>query len=243
MFANQQLEALPAPAVPDPAPMATTGPLSNARHEAFAVAVASGATLDAAYVEAGYSPTNANALAYRVKQRPEVRRRINELLQGQAANVDRVSHLLLLDSIATADATEISYVVREPCSSCWPDTALADATGRAVAGLGPMPNTNDARSDCVACNGAGSTRAVIRPTSEWSPQARALFESASTDRYGVTTVKIKDQAKYAAMLAERMPGWIAPARSASVVAHVNVPIPDSVAPADALAFLKTLVPA
>jgi hypothetical protein len=224
------------------APNAAPGPLANARHEAFAVAVASGATLDAAYVEAGYSRANANALAYRVKQRPEVRRRINELLQGQAANVDRVAHLLMLDSIATADATELTYVVREPCPSCWPDIALAGAMGRAVAARAAMPDTNDARSDCAACSGSGTTRAVIRPTSEWSPQARALFESASTDRYGVTTVKIKDQAKYAAMLAERMPGWIAPERTISANVNVNVPLPDNITPEAALAFLATLKP-
>jgi hypothetical protein len=223
---------------------APSRPLDNEQHERFAVALANGATLEAAYVEAGYKPTNANANAYRLRTRPEVRQRIHALLQAQAANVDKAAHLLLLDAIATADATEISYVVREPCPSCWPDAALADAMGRTLADKTPMPDTSAVQNDCITCGGEGRTRAIIRPTSEWSPQARMLFESASTDRYGVTTVKLKDQAKYAAMLAERMPGWKSPIDTRSLNANINydVPIPANMSNEEALAFLATLVP-
>lgn len=56
--------------------------LRNARHEAFARAIAEGKSADDAYVVAGYSPNRGNAA--RLKANEGVRKRVGELL-GKAA--------------------------------------------------------------------------------------------------------------------------------------------------------------
>jgi phage terminase small subunit len=56
--------------------------LANARHERFAVEVASGKSADAAYAEAGYSPSRKNASRLRANE--DVSARIDELLSRVA---------------------------------------------------------------------------------------------------------------------------------------------------------------
>jgi hypothetical protein len=61
------------------APVRKLGMLSNARHEAFAHAIARGATVDAAYVEAGFRPNRGNAS--RLNSYEGVKARVAELRQ------------------------------------------------------------------------------------------------------------------------------------------------------------------
>ena len=62
------------------------GPLQNARHEAFAQALAKGMTADAAYQEAGYKAHRGNAATLRANQ--NVRRRVEEITAKAAARVE-----------------------------------------------------------------------------------------------------------------------------------------------------------
>ncbi len=62
--------------------------LKNARHERFAIEVASGKSADAAYADAGYSPSRKNAARLRANE--DISSRIEELLShvAQEAKID-----------------------------------------------------------------------------------------------------------------------------------------------------------
>ncbi len=73
--------------------------LDNARHEAFAQALAKGMSADAAYQEAGYKANRGNATTLKANQ--SVKDRVAEI-QGKAAirteiTIDRISDMLLED--------------------------------------------------------------------------------------------------------------------------------------------------
>ncbi len=59
-----------------------TGPLPNARHEAFARALAGGMAADTAYAAAGYRPNRGNAV--RMKSNESIRARVAELVDAAA---------------------------------------------------------------------------------------------------------------------------------------------------------------
>jgi len=63
-----------------------SGPLSNARHERFAQALADGETADAAYEIAGYRPNRGNAATLKAKQ--NIRNRVDEILGAAAARAE-----------------------------------------------------------------------------------------------------------------------------------------------------------
>ena len=62
------------------------GPLTNARHERFAQAIAMGQTQAEAYVEAGYKPSEPNASTLRSNQK--VAARIAEILDRSSMRVE-----------------------------------------------------------------------------------------------------------------------------------------------------------
>jgi phage terminase small subunit len=61
------------------------GPLKNARHERFAVAIATGMPASTAYVEAGFAYNEGNAI--RLKGNEKVAARIEELVRQRAERV------------------------------------------------------------------------------------------------------------------------------------------------------------
>lgn len=77
--------------------------LENVKHEAFALEVAEGRTLLEAHKAAGYVPDAGNAK--RLRKRPEVRSRIQELLNEAAEfrNVRRVRVVLEVDRVGRAN--------------------------------------------------------------------------------------------------------------------------------------------
>jgi phage terminase small subunit len=77
--------------------------LENVKHEAFALEYAEGRTLLEAHKAAGYVPDAGNAK--RLRKRPEVRARIQELRQEAAefANVRRVRVVLEVDRVGRAN--------------------------------------------------------------------------------------------------------------------------------------------
>jgi phage terminase small subunit len=80
-----------APSLPDQAP------LTNPRHEAFALALAAGASADAAYVAAGYRRNRGNAA--RLKANESIQRRVAEI-SGTAAALAEVDLAAVLRAYA-----------------------------------------------------------------------------------------------------------------------------------------------
>lgn len=73
--------------------------LRNIRHEKFAQALAAGKQQAASYVEAGYSPGGADSAAWKAANRPDVKQRITELLQGSARK-DQAATQKAVDELA-----------------------------------------------------------------------------------------------------------------------------------------------
>lgn len=73
-----------------------SGPLTNARHERFAQALASGETADAAYEIAGFKPNRGNAATLKAKQ--SVQDRVAEILVAAADRVE-VTQSYVISSI------------------------------------------------------------------------------------------------------------------------------------------------
>ncbi len=229
------------PATVDDAPPDVVGlALSNPRHEMFAQHLVAGLPARSAYVAAGYGggARGAQSHAWQLAARPDIRRRVGELLAPAAAAIDKSAHLLLLDMVARADPTELSYPVTKPCPLCWPAERMTAVVGAALQAHAPMPDLTAPDEQCAACEGYGLTRTVITDSRTWSPAARALFDSASTDRFGVTTIKTKDQARYAQMLAERLYGWQAPRQSENLNLNANVDVPANAKPETLLAAIR-----
>ena len=83
---------------------------------------------------------------------------------------------------------------------------------------------------------------MITDTVDLSAAGRAIYRGAKQNDKGAIEVQLADRQAAIAELNRMQPGALAATRSASVVAHVNVPIPDNISAADGLAFLKSLTP-
>jgi len=110
-------------------------PLANARHEAFAQALAKGSTADAAYAECGYRPNRGNAI--RLKANEHIRSRVAALIDARAERAV-VEIAEVIDALARIAFTGMSRFLRigpdgEPIidlSACTPADLdlLAEAT-------------------------------------------------------------------------------------------------------------------
>lgn len=81
----------------------------------------------------------------------------------------------------------------------------------------------------------------ITPTDELSEAGRALFKGVRQRSDGSIHVLLEDRQAASDQLNKMQSVYVT--RSVSLNANVTVPVPDSISPADALAFLKTLAPA
>jgi phage terminase small subunit len=185
--------------VPINAVSATVGtPLENERHERFVLALLAGEPLGDAYVLAGYR-VGSRAAAWnhgcRLRAQPAVQARLRELTAQAAAAVviDRVTLLAELHEIATADPSELSRVVIDPCPACWPDEALGAAADRWLTGQGEPPDTTAPEPRCKSCRGRGVSRVVHTATENLSGSARRLYAGAKTKSDGSVEVAIVDQ--------------------------------------------------
>ena len=205
--------------------------------------------------------------AFQLLRVPAVKARIRELqaAAAQDAVFNVRERMLALHEIANADASEISRVVTGACRHChgkaggfqWIDQdelneAIEKAQLRIEAGAKRVhipterggfgfDASRPPREGCRRCAGNGLSRVVITPTSEWSPAARKLFKAARQRSDGTIELELESRQAASEQLA-KLAGWNVD-RSVSLTAHVNVPIPDSISPAEALEFLKTLAPA
>lgn len=76
----------------------STGLLRNRRYELFAQGLAAGYDPAKAYQEAGFKGKNPTAAAYRISAKPEVQRRVKELLKNSAIRAE-LSRKDILDRI------------------------------------------------------------------------------------------------------------------------------------------------
>jgi|HubBroStandDraft_1064217.scaffolds.fasta_scaffold55785_2 hypothetical protein len=208
--------------------------LSNPRHEAYAQAVADGASYADAYRLAGYVDNNGNA--YKPAAIPTVAARIRMLstaaaerrVQSIAARMD------LLDTIVHTNADEVVRVVSVPCPGCWSELAIADAMGRALAGKAATPNLDAAQPDCKACRGLNVMQA-LKPTDELSAAGRAIFRGVKLTANGIEPV-LADRQQALAELNRMQPGALAATRSLSL--SINAMVPAARDPRDPDAALR-----
>jgi hypothetical protein len=79
------------------------GPLENPQHEYFAQRMAAGAAADMAYLAAGYQTVNVKQAAWRLKNRPEVIKRIEELKQEFAEKLKETSIAVVKERVNELD--------------------------------------------------------------------------------------------------------------------------------------------
>jgi len=180
-------------------PATTVGtPLDNERHERFCHALIAGEPLGDAYQLAGFRSGSRGAAwnnASRLRAQPTVQARLRELTTQAAAAVviDRATLLYELHELATADPSELSRVVIDPCPACWSDEALGAAMDRWIAGQGEAPDTDNPQPGCKSCRSRGVSRVVHTATEELSGAARRLYAGAKTKSDGSVEVAIVDQ--------------------------------------------------
>jgi hypothetical protein len=222
----------------------------------------------AAYVHA-YEPktTNRRSLrntAFRLANHPKVRARLAVL---QAAAADRcvttnADLMAALEELVEVDPNELVAVVVSCCRYChgahherqWstPDE-YALACAKAI-DRGERPPTDaggygftldrEAHGDCPQCHGAGDARVHFSSTAEASRGARRLLRGVELYPDGrLKRLHLHDQTALRVEL-HKLRGMVVD-RSASVVAHVNVPNLADIAadPEKALEYIASLRPA
>jgi hypothetical protein len=229
-----------------PVPVST---LSD-KHERFVQEyVSNGGNLSEAYRAVYPACTDREAVwsaACRLRARADVRARIADIVATAAerALVKPEQLMRELQEIVDADATELSRVVACACPDCWPDAVYAAAYGACLAArtrgeTASEPDVSQPRPGCPAH--PRKHRAVIyTPTDQLSGPVRRLIRTVRAKGDDID-VQVIDQ--FAARQELHTLRKMRVTQTVSASLNVNVPIPDSVAPADALAFLKTLVPA
>lgn len=100
------------------------GPLDNSRHEKFSQLVASGKSDLAAYVEAGFSKSNAKGNACRLRENQGVLQRIRSLRQKSVAKVEKELEIdtdwvkrQYLD-VVVADPSDLAEIIICACRHC-----------------------------------------------------------------------------------------------------------------------------
>ncbi|HEY4215011.1 MAG TPA: terminase small subunit [Steroidobacteraceae bacterium] len=235
------------------------------KQEAFSQAYVAHGNATRAYREAfdcdpTTKPATIRQRAYDLVHDPGVAARIRELYAAAAVDtvVDARSRMVRLQEIVEADPGELVRVVAEPCRHCygdghayqWIDPAEHAAACVAATRDGqPWPDcdggfgfdpTRDPAPDCIRCRGEGVTRVAITPTDKLSPSARRLLKSIRQKASGEIEVRLHDPLVASDQLNRMQAVYLD--RSVSINANVNVPVPEAVSAADALAFLKTLTP-
>lgn len=186
--------------------------LENPKHELFAQDRAKGATVDEAYVSAGYKPNRGNA--GRLNANESVQARIAELQKAGAdkAEITIAGVLSELWRIGTADPGELIEWRNGACRYCWGKGHRYQETPRqhaerlaqwerdrlaaagsdleadflqfdARGGIG-FDATRAPNPACPECFGQGEGSAVLKDTRRLSPAARALYAGVKVTKDG-----------------------------------------------------------
>lgn len=162
-----------------------------------------------AAIRAGYSAKTAGAQAFKLLQKAEIlnaldmRRR--ELAKTTGVTPERVVEELA--RIAFADPRELVEIKVGCCRHCHGEgfkyqrsvgEMNADMARHALKGLDMAEfdemggiGYNPLRKphpECTGCGGDGQSRTVLKPSSELSPAALALYAGAKTTKYGIDVV-------------------------------------------------------
>lgn len=155
--------------------------LKNAKHEAFAQALAKGEPADAAYVQAGFKPNRGNASVLKHKQ--NIVNRVAEILERNEANEIKANEKVIEKLSITKErvAAELSKI------------AFLDIRSAVRWGISPI-DTNAAEA---SPNGLGIYPVELVPSSEISDEAAAAISEVSLTQTGI---KIKMHDKRAALM-------------------------------------------
>ena len=185
-----------------PNALATVDPRLTDSQERFAVHYATHGDPTGAYRHA-YDVTTTNiktqrAAASRLLAHPGVAQRIVTLRNAAAAGGDAMTAQRLirdLEDMVNVDTNDLMQLRIVPCPACWPDDVLASAAGRALAALGPWPDSSEPRDDCPACAGSGRPVGHLANTADLPLPARRLFKGIQFyPDGGVKQVLLHDQA-------------------------------------------------
>jgi hypothetical protein len=213
------------------------------RQENYARCVAAGMSYAEAFRAAGCVASTAGSMSQQIQKlnkTPHVRARITEL-RGRADEeiISTIAERMMwLRLIIQADPSEISRIVRDPCTHCWPEVEIAAAYSahfmpcEFVEERGALPDITRPRATCTHCRGEGYARVVLTPTDELSPAARALFIGASQNDKGVIEIETHDQMAAAEMLNKLQSAYVT--RSLNINANMSVPTARDASPDDAL---------
>lgn len=224
------------PALPAPRPI-------SARQERYARCVASGMSYAEAFRQAGCVASTAGSMSGQIQglnRDQRVRARIAELKPKiDAETVSTIAERMAwLRLIVQADPEELSRLVRDPCTHCWPEAEVARAF---AAHFTPcefneerpaLPDTKRPRGNCEHCRGEGYARVVLTPTDELSPAARALFKGAEQNEKGVIKIFTHDQMAAAEMLNKLQSAYVT--RSLNINANMAIQAARDASPGDAL---------
>lgn len=203
-------------------PRPSDKPLANARHEAFAIAIARGAKLADAYNAAGFkaAPHNAKRVAFDLRHRPEVEERVNALLRRRVdsdartfARRQKIKGDLLDASIrrlADIAHTDLRELV------AWHDVPELNADGEVI---------------------GTRQRLVIRDAAEITPAAATLLKGAFL-KAGELRIETHDQRAALVDLVKLLQGKdAAPPPPSLTVNQFNVGGVDAIQAAQRVAFL------
>lgn len=208
------------------------------------------------------SPNGTRVDAYNLTRHPLVARRLRELSAAAAESAVITAAELRARQYQIATAPPLTHVRVFNCRQCpsggkhyaWTDVdeftdaceawAASKGTERRPSPLGgfafdPFAPPNPS---CRKCRGVGEQFVYLADTTQLEGAAAASFKGASMDKYGVIKIEQHDPQDAAFELNRMVPGAMAATRSIAANVNVNVPIPDNLSPADALAFLETLKP-
>jgi hypothetical protein len=211
--------------------------------------------------------TNRNALrstAFNIANHPKVRARVAALQAASAehAITSNAELMQALEELVEVDPAELVAVVVSACRACfgaaghqyqWIDAdEFALACAKAMDAREPIPSDaggygfrldREPHGDCPQCHGAGDARVHFSSTAAASRGARRLLRGVELYPDGrLKRIHLHDQTALRVEL-HKLRGMVID-RSASVVAHVNVPSLAEIAndPAKALDYLESLRP-
>jgi phage terminase small subunit len=167
------------------------------------------------------------------------------------------SRMAWLQSIIDADPSELQSIVGGACRWCGGNGGYHYRNAAELAklleahltskGSKPLPATMgaygyrgdaEANPDCSECDGRGITEAIITPSDQWSPAARALFAGIKHKPDGKLEIQMVSKLAAADMLSKLQGAYVE--RSINVNANVTVPPLKDLSHDEALQFLDSL---
>jgi hypothetical protein len=129
-----------------------------------------------AFPTKGFTQKQLASKAKYLANMPKIKERVEEIRKAPGSDLEfsGADIINIWVRIATADASEVVKIVREPCGLC------GGATG--------------VREDCEGCLGKGIVKSEIRPSSEWGDTARYLYKGVRQTKFGMEVI-LRDQDK------------------------------------------------